>query len=414
MSSPTVLPAAALAWFTAPPPPPLRWALVRALARAGLLLAPVPVVLAVVDPRSGWLVPAVAAATGWAGVCGLSYLGRVAAQRSDRAAGARLVLLGFAALATVWAAGLAVLPAGLLGGGLGPAYLGSLPTLALGAALAVGLATGAEGRLLAWHLPALLAAGAVLSGQAAPERIGPALLASTAAPLLGAVLLVRPGRAAPGPGLPTGHLRRAAGYLGLGLGQTVLVGLVLGRAGTTAPVLLPLLLSVPAIQLWLAWHQVGWLRTWAGGRDWSTHQRRIRTLARGTLAPLLVPLAAGAGLLAVARHLPFQLSRHPDAARPVLVLAAGLLLVGVVAASGLLALRHRPGAATATVAGAAAALLATEVPAAASWTGTGPRTAAVVLLVWYAVVLALVAVVLSDPEAGPPGTGRAALPEGRP
>ncbi|HLU45574.1 MAG TPA: hypothetical protein VKZ67_11255 [Natronosporangium sp.] len=413
MSSPTVLPAGALAWYAPPPPPPLGRALGRALARAALLLAPVPVALAAADPRSGWLVPAVAVATGWTAVCGLSHLGRIAAHRSGRAAGARLVLLGFAALTAVWAVGLAIPPTDLLGGDRLLAYLVSLPVLMLGATLAVGLATGREGRLVVWQLPALLAAAAVLSGRVAPEPGGPILLAATVVPLLGAVLLAAPGQTVAGPTLPTGHLWRGTGYLGLGLSQALLVMLVLGRVGAPAPVLLPLLLAVPATQVWLAWHRVGWQRIWAGGRGWPAHQHRIRGLAWATVAPLLVPPAAAAGLLATARHLPFQLSRHPDAAGPVLALASGLLLVGVVAASGLLALRHRPGAAIAATLGAVV-LLAAELPATVPLgDGSPAQTTTIILLGWYAAVLALVAVVLSDPEASPPRPGRPVLLEDR-
>lgn len=417
MSTPTVLPASALAQHTPPPPPQIR----HALMRAGLLLAPVPLAVTALNQVAEpvWLFPAVVAAAGWTALCGLTYLGQVTARRAGPAAAARLVLLGFAALAAAWSAGLAIPPEHLLGIDRGSAYLLSLPALAVCAALTLGLATGNERRLLAWHLPALGIAGAVAADRVPPEWIGPLLLTAAIAPLLTALPLARSYRHRPAQGmvLDVADLGRGASYLVLGLGQATLVLLLVWRAGNgpLSPVLLPLLIMVPASELWLAWHLTRWLRGFTD-QDWPAYQRRVRALAWRSLAALLAPLAAGAALTAAAAHLPYQLSHHPDASGLVLALATGLLLVGMIAASRLLAARHRPGLAAVVVAGAVVALLVVAIPTGPAqllWAVEPPAHApAVTLLIWYAIMITLVATVLFDPEAHPGESPRAAWPWG--
>jgi hypothetical protein len=432
VSTPTLLSAAALAQV-APARPAAARSVGPALARGGLFLTSVALVPAAAEPLAAlpWPVPAGALAAGWCGLSVLGPWGRTVAARSGPARATRLVLAGFLALAAAGAAVLTLAPARLVGDDRAPAYAVGLSTLALLAAVTAAVATGTEPALLRWAAPALLAAAAVVAGWLPAP--GPALPPGTA--LLAGIGVVaargfapalrrgRAGRGAAGRGLPrqwaagapyryrADGLRRWAAHLGLGLGQVAMVAMAwrVGQAVAAPagppPVLLPLVLALPVIEVWVGWHLV---RVAAGlaGDDRERHQRQVRELGWTTLTALLPPLVAGAALAGTAVRLPFGLSRHPDATGLVLSMAAGVLLAGVVAVGRLLSGRDRPGLAAAVTAAPVVATpaLAAAVPglAAASLTGWGQLlpAAVVALGVAYAAGLVLAAYVLFDTRAG--------------
>lgn len=398
MSTPTALPATALSQLApaTAAPHPVRF-LPPALARAGLYLTPVPLALAAAEPlaRVPWPVPAGAAAAGWCALSGLGYLGRRAAGRAGAGAAVRLVLVGFAALAAVWAVLLV-----LAGPDRGPAYPVGLGVLLLAAALATALATGAEAVLLRWSVPALLVAGAVIGGWLPT----PLLLAGIG---LLAARLAGPAIRGTWPGWPAGReLWRCGAYAGYGLSQAAVVGLV-WRVGEVAsagvpPVVVPLLVSVPLIEVWAGWHLARVAAGLARHDDRAQHERYARRLGWATLAVLLPPLVAGAALAGSAHRLPYRLSEHPDAPALVLAVAGGVLLAGVVAVGWLLAARDRPGLAAAVGVGVVGGtpVLAAAVPGLAvtslgGWGQLLPATV-IALAAAYAVGLVLAAYVLVD------------------
>lgn len=397
MSTPTLLPPAAL---TRPPPsvatpgPPF---VGPALVRAALYLIPVVLALAAAEPLSQvpWQVPVAAAVLVWCAGRPLTYLGHQAAARFGPPAAVRLVLAGFAGVALAWSSLLAALPTPLVGDRL-RALTVSLPAVALLAAVAAALVTGSEAALLRWSLPALAVAAAWLAdapavsgataGWALLAGIG-LMLARASAPAWRGAGLARPGLADLGP---------ACGHLWLGLGQAAAVvglwrvGDDLAPASAGPAAVSPLLVAVPLTELWIAWH----VATAAAGR------RGPLTLA----APLAI-LGAGTALVAAAEHLPYGLSAHPVARGVVLVMAAGVLLAGLVAVGLLLSARHRPGLAAAVMLAPVAAtpLLALGVPglAAESLRGLGALApvAVAVLTMTLAVALVLTAAVMVDPRS---------------
>jgi hypothetical protein len=418
MSTPTVLPASALAALAPRPAPGPARLLRTALARGAWYLVPVPLAVAASDPigRLPWLVPVGALAVGWCALSGLVPVATPVAGRAGAGPAARLVLGGFAAVAAVWSALLALAPSTLVGD-RATAYAVSLAALALLGSLAVALATGAELVLLAWSLPALLVSGAMIAGWWAEPWLllaGIAVLAvrafATARADQGAHRRSR--RSTRGGFLLDRRVERAgwAGVGGVALGACqAAVVLLVGRAGQVAvppgdlpPALVPLLVAVPGLELWVGWHLARVCEGLTRYDDRDLHLRYVRRLGWATLAALLPPLAAGAALAGTAGRLPYGLSANPEATALVLAMASGVLLAGVIATGWLLHARRRPLlAAVVTGAPVLATLgLHASVPelAATSLIGWGQLlpSVAVGLAVAYAAGLVLTAYVLFD------------------
>jgi hypothetical protein len=396
------------------------------LARAALFLTAVPLAVAASGPLAGapWPVPTGAAGLGWGALLGLSYLGRVAAGRDGVRSAARLVLAGFGALGLAWSGLLALAPASLAGPDRAAGYAASLPVLVLLASFTAGLATGAVPALLRWSVPGLLVAGAGIAGwlPAAGLPVPPGRLLLAAVGLLAVRAFWpaltwragrrpprarpardRPPRARPArrwrPRIDGSELRRGAGHLALGLSQAAAV-LVVWRAGApvapggVAPALLPVLVALPAAEVWVGWHRARVAAGLARYDDRTAHQRYARRVAWATLAALLPPLVAGAALAGTAHRLPSWLSAHPDAPALVLSMASGVLLAGLLALGSLLATRDRPGPAAAVTGGAVAGglVLAASVPglAATSLSGWGPLLPATVVALATAYLAGLI------------------------
>ncbi|HEY8471314.1 MAG TPA: hypothetical protein VIL37_01605 [Natronosporangium sp.] len=414
MSTPTVLPAAALATL-APRPAPSPARLFRsALARGAGYLVPVPLAVAATEPlsRLPWTVPVGALAAGWCAALGLLYLAAPVAERAGPGPAARLVLAGFAALAGAWSGLLALAPAKLVGADRPLAHLVSLAGLAVLAALAVARATGTELAMLGWSLPVLLVAGATITGW--PAEVRPAgtvagLAAGIAGLLAGAATpALRRSYPATGSRPTAAELRGCAGPVLVGLCQVAVV-LVVARAGQVAvsaggipPALVPLLVTIPGLELWVGWHLARVSEGLTRYDEREAHLRYVRRIGWATLAALLPPLAAGTALAGTAGRLPYGLSAHPDVPALVLALASGVLLAGVVATGWLLAARRRFGLA-ALVTGAPVVIalgLSISVPglAATSLSGWGQLlpSVAVGLAAAYAAGLILAAFVLFD------------------
>jgi hypothetical protein len=419
-STPTVLPPAVLSTL-APRPAPSPARLIRsALARGGLYLVPVPLAVAASEPlgRVPWPVPVTALAVGW---CALSGLVSLATPLAGRAA-ARLVLAGVVAVMAAWSVLLALAPATLAGGDRAAAFAVSLPALALLGAIAAARATGAELRVLGWSLPVLLVTGLAIAGwpvpdlAAVPEPAPVPRLAAELALLAGVALMVArafvPALRRRGVGAPSrpgaAELRRSAAAVALAACQAAAVVLVARSghaavpAGGVPPALVPLLVALPALELWVGWHLARVTAGLARYDDRDQHVRYVRRLGWTTLTALLPPLTAGAALAGTATRLPAGLSHHPDAPALVLSMASGVLLAGVVATGWLLSARQRPAlAAAVTGAPVLAALgLHAGVPGlpATSLTGWGQLlpSVAVGMAVAYAAGLVLAAYVLFD------------------
>lgn len=285
MSTPTVLPANALAQLTPVATAPAPRYAVAALCRAALYLSPLLLALAAAEPlaRLPWQLPAAALATGWCALSVFAALGRLVRVRSGPVPAARQVLAGFALVTAAWSGVLAVtaatpawLPEPLAGLAAEPvtAYAVSLPALALAAAVGVGVATGTEPTVLRWSLPlagtAVAIAGGWLAGPvplwpgSRPQPVELLLVAGIALPLLRMAVLAWDPRgrhrvAAPAaPGRPLGGGLRTSGcHLLYGAAQAglVLTAWQLTRSTPAAdgvpPGVLPLLLTLPAVEWWL-------------------------------------------------------------------------------------------------------------------------------------------------------------------
>lgn len=430
MSTPTVLPASALAHYGPASTLPGGYAR-AALARGALYLLPVPLALAAREPLAAvpWPVPVTALAASWCALAVLSYLGDSAARHGARR-GVRLVLAGFAGLAVLWSGCLGLVTVASPGGEWVRWLALSLPAFALAAAVTASQICRAEAMMLAWCLPALLvslvtvAASHPSSAALAPhpDTVLLLLLAALALPTLRAIMLAwqrprpRPGRGQ-GVAIAVASGRRLSGALTrlwLAASQAALVVLVWQAsagvaAGGLTPGLAPLLATVPATQLWSAWQLARHTEILATGDDREAARRSLRRLGWGTLGALLLPLPAAAALAATASRLPYGLDAHPTPPAVVLAFAAGALLGGMVALGQTLAVHGRPGqAALVTTCPLFVALLpappapdsgwvaqALGVPAAAG--GLLPEVA-VGLAVAHAAGVVLAARVLLDPQ----------------
>jgi hypothetical protein len=270
--------------------------IVGTLTRSALYLTPTVVALgSAAEVRA---LPAVATtgtlAFGWGISQALAYLGYRALGDRGRAAAARTLGLGFVFVCVFWTGVLLVTRAPWPRG-----YLVSGVQLALFAATAAALVTGAERRVLGYALPSWAAAGAMAIG------VGPvAALVLTGTVAVTLFVAYWPALArSPGWWRPKASDGvRAICYGVVGTGQALLFLLVVltGQRVTRLPLeALPLLVGVPLTELTLLWHQ----RRVADGReeldDRTAYRRHLRSVSRGTLAALAVPVVAGAVLVAV-------------------------------------------------------------------------------------------------------------------
>ncbi|MEJ3744184.1 hypothetical protein WEI85_12915 [Actinomycetes bacterium KLBMP 9797] len=154
-----------------------------------------------------------------------------------------------------------------------------------------------------------------------------------------------------------------------------------------APGLLPLLIAVP-----LGEFLVGRYRNRAAAAldtydDPHAFRRDVHGLATVTIGALVPPLVTGVALGAAAYRLPYALSTHPGARTLVLGLAAGVLLGGLLAVTGLLAVCGR----RLTAALVTAAPLAAALSAATPLAGAGSELPGTVGALAVAYLLGLVA-----------------------
>ncbi|TWG25420.1 hypothetical protein [Actinoplanes teichomyceticus] len=329
--------------------------------RCLLYLGPLSVAVAGIGAleRVAWPVPAATLLLGWAAAQALTSVGVTVARRAGRAAAARLVGAGFAAVTALWCALVWIAPATVLG----PDRLlaasvgaGGLATLAT---VTAALVTRSEAAVIRWYLPCWLLAGATLAavggtgwaGYVPVETLLPAALVLALVRAFRPVVLGGPGGRIPR--LTAAERRRGLAYLIIGISQAICAALLwqAGPAVTPAPAALPLLLSVPLLEALIGWHTA---RIDAGldcAESTAELDRHVRNVTVITLAGLLPPLAAGGALALVAYQLPYGLASLSGAREAALALAAGTLLGGVFAVTFLLAARRRTGIAATLAAG---------------------------------------------------------------
>jgi hypothetical protein len=351
-----------------PPPAPV----VRpALVRAALFLTPAVAAAAAQEPlgRVAWPLLAGTLVTGWAGGQALAYLAYGRVVGASAVSALRLLGAGFLALAGAWAAVVAALPPRLVGDPA-TAYAVGLTELGLFAGTAAALVGGTATAVLRWSVPVWLVAAAAVAGVVPPAVDPHALLASAVGVLVVRAYLPalrrqvgRPaavGRAFAAPAL--GHLLVGAGQAGAFL---LVWRLSPGDGGAPPPAAVPLLLAVPLIEVFIAWHAARAAAGLSTYDDVRAYHRHLRGLGTVTLAALVPPLAVGVALAGSAVRLPYGISAHPDARRMVLALSAGVLLGGVYALTLLLATRRRLGAAV--LVGFAPLLFAAVVGTGSAW-----------------------------------------------
>lgn len=335
---------------------------------------------------------------GWGCGQAFAYLGYGALGVRGPAAATRLLAGGFAVVAAVWSAVLA------LDGTPWPrGYAVAGAQLALFAVTAAALVTGRERTVLASAVPCWVAAGAVWLGG------GHLALAALGAALLVLVLVAYRPAVRRGDRRSGGRWRSrrqeysAAIRFGfVGSGQAVLLVIVaLSGPNPTAvpPEAVPLLCAVPLIELALIWHQWRVNSARAALDDRVLFGRRLARVSRDTALVLSIPILAGAVLVA--------LTWTDGAVAGVTVpgggrTAAAVLLCGLYALCLILAAHRRTG--TAAVLVWWPALLITVVGQLASANGGAPAhvqdvLAAATLLGTALPGLAVVVFVLRDPES---------------
>jgi hypothetical protein len=320
--------------------------LVAALLRCALYLGPLSVAIAAASALQAvaWPVPAAVLILGWSAAQALTGVGAAVARHQGRPTAARLVGGGFAAVAVLWCALVWIAPAELLGPSrwlAGTVGIGALASLA---SVTAALVTRAEAAVVRWSLPCWMLAAIGVAGTAGDDWAA-RVPTETLLPAAITVALVRAYRPVIGRSLPRrpplnrAVLWRGFGYLLIGAAQASAV-VLLWRAGPSSairPAALPLLAAVPVLETLVGWH----IRQVTTSLDAAKSKRALRRHLRGltvvTVAVLLPPLAAGAGLAVAAYRLSFAIASRDD----VLALAAGTLLSGVFAATFLLAARRR-------------------------------------------------------------------------
>ncbi|GIF59303.1 hypothetical protein [Asanoa iriomotensis] len=316
-----------------------------ALARAALFLTPALATLAAGGPlaRVGWPLLAATVVVGWSGGQALACAGYARAAHGNTGAALRRVAAGLLVASAAGAAAVTFGPPALVGERI-PAYAVCGVELLAFAGVAAALVAGRVGAVLRWSVPVWLVSLALLTGLL-PDRAGWLLGAAVglaAARAFAPALRRDPPEARVGARAPFGAV---VAYVLIGAGQAgaflLVWRLVPGDGAAPPPATVPLLLAVPLIELFVAWHAAGAAAGLDLYDDVAAYRRHLRALGAATLAGLVPPLAVGAALLVAAFRLPYELSRHPDARALVLSLAAGALLAGAWAATLLLATRGR-------------------------------------------------------------------------
>jgi hypothetical protein len=325
-----------------PPRPPFAGG---ALARAALFLTPALATLAAVATltRGGWPLLAATLVLGWSGGQALACAGYARAAHGATGTALRRLAAGLLVALAGGAAAVTFGPRELVGE-TGPAYAVCGVELLAFAGVAAALVGGRVAAALRWSVPAWLVSLALLAG-ALPDRAGWLLGAAVglaAARAFAPALRRDPPEARIAPRAPVGAV---VAYLLIGAGQAgaflLVWRLAPGEGAAPPPATVPLLLAVPLIELFVAWHATSAAAGLDLYDDVAAYRRHLRALGAATLAGLVPPVAVGAALLVAAFRLPYELSRHPDARALVLAVAAGVLLAGSWAATLLLATRGR-------------------------------------------------------------------------
>jgi hypothetical protein len=223
---------------------------------------------------------------------------------------------------------------------------GGLATLAT---VTAALVTRSETAVIRWSIPGWLLAASTLATalgdnwavllRTDPVPKGLVLLVVILVALVRAFLPAFARRVPSRPPLARAELRRAFGFLLIGAAQAVCLALLWrsGPSGASSVAAFPLLAAVPLVEALVAWH--AWESS--AGLDLSEsraeYQRHLRGVNTVTVTGLLSPLGVGAALAVAAYRLPYGVAPRDG----VLALAAGTLLVGVFAATFLLAARGR-------------------------------------------------------------------------
>jgi len=370
------------------------------LLRCALYLGPLSVVIAAAGllGRLPWQVPAGTLVLGWSAAQALAAAGTGVARRGGAGAGARLVGIGFLAAAALWVALVLLVPASVGGAAPGRAIaVGGCGLLSL-ATVTAALVSRTEAAVVRWSLPCwLLAAVAVAGaiGDTWAARVPVTLLLPFAVavaagrafrPAFRGAVTLNTGRA---------DWRGAVGRAALGAGQAA-SAVLLWRAGppaATSPAVLPLLAAGPVLEALIGWHRRQVETSLDVAESDAEHRAHLGGVTAVTVAGLLPPLAAGIALALAAYRLPGGVV---GAREPVLAVAGGILLSGVLAITLLLAAHGRTGA---------AAVLAAAPPLAAVLTPLVPalppdplRTVVALLAATHLIGLLTVAYTAADPR----------------
>ncbi|HLL68255.1 MAG TPA: hypothetical protein VK453_21440 [Micromonosporaceae bacterium] len=325
-------PAAASADRTAPALPAAR-VIGETLTRSALYLTPLIVGYGAAQAATGAgpLATLGTLIVGWGTGQALAYLGHGRRSRRGAPSATRRLAGGFAAVAAVWLAVLA------LAGTTGPrAYLVAAVQLALFAVTAAALVTGRERVVLAGAVPCWLVAAAVALGATRFSVV--ALLASLV--LLVGVAYAPALRRDVAPVSGRWRTRRdeygnAVRHALVGTGQAALLAIVALRDASTMipPEAVPLVCAIPLIELTVIWHQWRVNAARAVLDDPALFDRRLARVTRATLTILAVPVLIGAGIAAAV----WSGAAVPGGGRS----AAAVLLCGLYALCLILAAHHR-------------------------------------------------------------------------
>jgi len=394
------------------------------LLRCALYLGPLSVVVAAAGllGRLPWQVPAGTLVLGWTAAQALAAAGAPVARRGGAGAGARLVGIGFLGAAALWVALVLLVPASVAGAAPGRAIAVGVCGLLSLATVTAALVSRTEAAVVRWSLPCwLLAAIAVAGaiGDTWAARV-PVLLLLPLAVAAAAGRAFRPAfrgtpravfrtafQAGSRAGFPAafrrtvlldtrrGDLRRAAGRAVLGAGQAA-CAVLLWRAGpptATSPAVLPLLAAGPVLEALIGWHRRQVETSLDIAESDAEHRAHLGGVTTVTVAALLPPLAAGIALALAAYRLPGGVV---GAREPVLAVAGGILLSGVLAITLLLAAHGRTG--TAAVLAAVPPLAAVLTPLVPALPPDSLRTVVALLAATHLIGLLTVAYTAADPR----------------
>ena len=325
-----------------PTPPAPKFAR-HALARAALFLTPAVAALAAADvlARVGWPLLAGTLLLGWAGGQSMACAGYARAAHGATAGALRMLAFAVVAAAALSTTVIMVGPAHVVGDPL-TTYAVCAAELVIFASTAAALVADRVAAVLRWSVPVWAVSVGLLAGWI-PSRFAYVLGLAVA---VTAVRAFAPALRGDGSRRPAGVSGRAvAAYALIGAGQAgaflLVWRLAPGDGAAPPPATLPLLLAVPLIEVFIAWHAAGAAAGLEAYDDVDAYRRHLRGIGTLTLGALAPPLAIGAALVVAAYRLPYDLSRHEEARTLVLGVAAGVLLAGVFAVTLLLATRGR-------------------------------------------------------------------------